>query len=106
MIASVRTNAKGHATEVDVATMGGGPGGLPAAAAVSSAFSKVVHATESSDQAITELEQKYRKRPVAIGWHECRQVLFDQLPPSTVEFDKQVVLRISHQSKLQNLNNS
>ncbi|KAL0021549.1 hypothetical protein WJX77_007380 [Trebouxia sp. C0004] len=80
MIASVRTNAKGHATEVDVATMGGGPGGLPAAAAVSSAF---------SDTLSVQVYQ-IRKRPVAIGWHECRQVLFDQLPPSTVEFDKQM----------------
>ena len=61
---------------------------------------KVVRATENSDQAISELEQKYRKRPVAIGWHECRQLLFDQLPPSTVEFDKQVFLRIVHQFSL------
>ena len=51
---------------------------------------KVVRASENLDQAISELEQKYRKRPVAIGWHECRQLLFDQLPPSIVEFDKQV----------------
>ncbi|KAL0018623.1 hypothetical protein WJX79_002055 [Trebouxia sp. C0005] len=149
MTAPVRTNAKARATEVDVAIIGGGPGGLAAAAAVTSAFGntlrvqvyesqksyqpqgsvialavncqnaleaihpsllsrftkqgiliheqihcditgKVVRATENSDQAISELEQKYRKRPVAIGWHECRQLLFDQLPPGTVEFDKQM----------------
>jgi len=38
MTAPVRTNAKAHATEVDVAIIGGGPGGLAAAAAVTSAF--------------------------------------------------------------------
>ena len=53
---------------------------------------KVVRASENSDQAIDELEQKYKKRPVVIGWHECRQLLFEQLPPNTVEFDKQVCL--------------
>ncbi|KAL0047809.1 hypothetical protein WJX82_000477 [Trebouxia sp. C0006] len=149
MTAPVRTHAKAYATEVDVAIIGGGPGGLSAAAAVTSAFGdtlrvqvyesqksykpqgsvialavncqhaleaihpsmlsrftkqgiliheqihcditgKVVRASENSDQAISELEQKYRKRPVTIGWHECRQLLFDQLPSSTVEFDKQM----------------
>ncbi len=55
---------------------------------------KVVRASENSDQAISELEQKYRKRPVAIGWHECRHLLFDQLPSSTVEFDKQVTAKL------------
>lgn len=64
----------------------------------------MVRATENSDQAISELEQKYRKRPVAIGWHECRQLLFDQLPPGTVEFDKQVFLHTFHYSKLRNVN--
>ncbi len=59
---------------------------------------KVVRASENSDQAISELEQKYRKRPVTIGWHECRQLLFDQLPSSTVEFDKQVILIIYRRS--------
>ncbi len=38
MTASVRTHAKAYATEVDVAIIGGGPGGLAAAAAVTSAF--------------------------------------------------------------------
>lgn len=51
---------------------------------------KVVCATENTDQGIEELEQKYRKRPVAIGWHECRQLLFEQLPPNTVQFGKQL----------------
>ena len=39
---------------------------------------------------ILELQRKYHKRPVAIGWHECRQLMFEQLPPGTVEFNKQV----------------
>lgn len=52
---------------------------------------KVVCATENTDQGIEELERKYRKRPVAIGWHECRQLLFEQLPPNTVQFGKQVL---------------
>lgn len=51
---------------------------------------KIVRATENLDQAIDVLEQKYKKRPVVIGWHECRQLLFEELPPETVEFDKQV----------------
>ncbi len=38
MTAPVRTHAKAYATEVDVAIIGGGPGGLSAAAAVTSAF--------------------------------------------------------------------
>ncbi len=59
---------------------------------------KVVRASENSDQAISELEQKYGKRPATIGWHECRQLLFDQLPSSTVEFDKQVILIIYRRS--------
>ena len=39
-----------------------------------------------------ELQKRYRKRPVAIGWHECRELLFRELPPGTVEFNKQVML--------------
>ena len=38
MTAPVRTHAKAYATEVDVAIIGGGPGGLAAAAAFTSAF--------------------------------------------------------------------
>ncbi|KAL3137400.1 hypothetical protein ABBQ32_006923 [Trebouxia sp. C0010 RCD-2024] len=147
--APVRMTTKACATEIDVAIVGGGPGGLAAAAAITSAFDnslnvkvfeiqkaykpqgsvialavncqyaleaidpgmlsrftskgiqiheqihrdttgKIVRATENLDQAIDVLEQKYKKRPVVIGWHECRQLLFEELPPETVEFDKQM----------------
>ncbi len=51
---------------------------------------KVVDSSENVKQSIIELEEKYNKRPVALGWHECRQLLFEDLPNGTVEFDKQV----------------
>lgn len=36
------------------------------------------------------LWEKYGKRTMLLGWHEIRQLLFDYLPPGTVDFDKQV----------------
>ncbi len=48
MTAPVRTNAKAYATEVDVAIIGGGPGGLAAAAAVTSAFGDTLRVQVSS----------------------------------------------------------
>jgi len=48
MTAPVRTNAKAYATGVDVAIIGGGPGGLAAAAAVTSAFGDTLRVQVSS----------------------------------------------------------
>lgn len=38
----------------------------------------------------TSLYEKFGKRPLLLGWHEIRQLLFEYLPEGTVEFDKQV----------------
>ncbi|DBA89388.1 TPA: hypothetical protein ACH3X2_004747 [Trebouxia sp. C0005] len=134
---------------VDVAVVGGGPGGLATAAAVVSAFgdsasvkvfesqkafrlqgSVIVvavnaqHALEAINpdlltkftsqglmidkmshydtmgkltsnhsvprQAMKAFFENYNKMPFLLGWHECRQLLFDALPPGTVHFDKQM----------------
>ena len=42
-------------------------------------------------QAMKALSEKYNKTPFLLGWHECRQLLFDALPPDTVQFGKQVL---------------
>ncbi|KAL0021580.1 hypothetical protein WJX77_011733 [Trebouxia sp. C0004] len=134
---------------VDVAVVGGGPGGLATAAAVVSAFGdsasvkvfeslkgfklqgsvigvavNAQHALEAINpdlltkftsqgltidemshydtmgkltsnhsiarQAMKDFSEKYNKMPFLLGWHECRQLLFDELPPGTVQFDKQM----------------
>lgn len=134
---------------VDVAVIGGGPGGLATAAAVISAFGdsasvkvfesqkafklqgsvigvavNAQHALEAispvllakftsqglmidemshydttgkltsthsvARQAMKDFSEKYNKMPFLLGWHECRQLLFDELPPDTVQFDKQM----------------
>jgi len=41
-------------------------------------------------QAMKDFSEKYNKMPFLLGWHECRQLLFDELPPGIVQFDKQV----------------
>lgn len=38
----------------------------------------------------SELVKKYGKGPFLLGWHEIRQIIFDSLPPGTVEFNSQV----------------
>lgn len=48
---------------------------------------------KNSDVRIQESEQmyeKYGKKAMVLGWHEIRQLLFEYLPPGSVEFDKQV----------------
>jgi len=44
-------------------------------------------------QAMKDFSEKYNKMPFLLGWHECRQLLFDELPAGTVQFDKQVLNR-------------
>ena len=44
-------------------------------------------------QAMKAFFENYNKMPFLLGWHECRQLLFDALPPGTVHFDKQVLNR-------------
>ncbi|KAL0048074.1 hypothetical protein WJX82_007052 [Trebouxia sp. C0006] len=134
---------------VDVAVVGGGPGGLATAAAIISAFGggasvkvfesqkafklqgsvigvavNAQHALEAINpdlltkftshglmidemshydttgkltsnhsvarQAMKDFSEKYNKMPFLLGWHECRQLLFDELPAGTVQFDKQM----------------
>ncbi|DBB12294.1 TPA: hypothetical protein ACH3X3_006390 [Trebouxia sp. C0006] len=41
-------------------------------------------------QAMKDFSEKYNKMPFLLGWHECRQLLFDELPAGTVQFDKQM----------------
>ena len=51
---------------------------------------KLTSSHSIAQQAMHDFHEKYNKMPVLLGWHECRQLLFDELPPGTVEFDKQV----------------
>ncbi|KAL3136311.1 hypothetical protein ABBQ38_005577 [Trebouxia sp. C0009 RCD-2024] len=37
-----------------------------------------------------ELHKQYGYGPFILGWHEIRQLIFDNLPPGTVEFNTQV----------------
>ena len=46
--------------------------------------------SDSRWQLTRQLSEKYGKRTFLLGWHEIRQLLFEYLPPNTVEFDKQV----------------
>lgn len=50
----------------------------------------LVEDSDSRWQLAKQLWEKYGKRTYLLGWHEIRQLLYEYLPPNTVEFDKQV----------------
>ena len=51
-----------------------------------------MHLAEERNIALrTALNEKYGKAPFVLGWHEIRQLLFQNLPEEVVKFDRQVI---------------
>ena len=57
---------------------------------------KLVSAHQQEQAARNELDRKYNRHIFYLGWHECRHLLYEDLPPGMVAFDKQVYASILH----------